>query len=125
MLNGKILLIDDDRHRYKFFNTEFGGVEWAKTFKEALELLPKYKWNYVFFDHDLGDPAGDGLDVAKFAIKSKLLKDAKTSIVIHSMNPVGVKNIKDAFTSAGYKDQPISYTSLVKASRDQTKDKEV
>ena len=106
----RILLIDDDKNRFKWFKDNFDGVVWADTYKNALSLLNDNNWDFVFFDHDLGDKDGEGIDLAKHAVKNGLIKQAR--IVVHSMNPVGARNIANVF-ERGYDVNVISYKKLV------------
>lgn len=56
---------------------------------------------HISFDHDLGDFAGTGYEVAK-AVEYWAFHKVISSITweIHSANPVGRKNIEQAMRSA-------------------------
>lgn len=96
----KILFLDDMEIRHESFKKCFPDDEVisVKTAKEAIELLEKdLKWDLICLDHDLGDrvfvPSEDentGYQVAKFLSD----KDIKCTIMIHSCNPIGAKNMQ-------------------------------
>lgn len=57
----------------------------------------------IWFDHDLGeDSENNGLWVARFvkALMAETAFLADTSVFVHSQNPVGAKNIVDAFSGS-------------------------
>jgi hypothetical protein len=54
----------------------------------------------ISFDHDLVEAGKSGMDAAKWLVNYCLEKDlALPQYIIHSMNPVGVENIKALFNS--------------------------
>lgn len=53
----------------------------------------------IDFDHDLGDPCFSGYTVAKYIVENQI---PMTSFHIHSMNPVGRRNIQQLLTHYGY-----------------------
>lgn len=74
----------------------------AKTADEAIKLLKTGRVESISLDHDLGPPeAGTGYDVAQWieeaAYHGKL---QRLSWNIHSANPVGVNNMRQALTNA-------------------------
>jgi hypothetical protein len=72
----------------------------AKTYEEAVLLLQTGIITYISLDHDLGTEK-TGYDIAKFieenAINGRL---PKMKCKVHSMNPIGVLNIKLALRKA-------------------------
>ena len=74
---------------------------WAKTANEAMMEIAKGNTDKISFDHDLGDFAGTGYDVAK-AIEYWAYWRVIEPVLweIHSANPVGRKNIELAMKSA-------------------------
>lgn len=99
------LWLDDERD----FNSNFSKiVSWAleaKNYEEAIKIIDaavKSKVNkelHIDFDHDLGD-GKTGYDVAKYIVENQIVI---ASFSIHSMNPVGRKNIYQLLTHYGYK----------------------
>lgn len=91
------LYLDDVRPTPDGFNLR------AYTAQEAIELLKKGNISSISFDHDLGpEEAGTGYDVAKW-IEEEAYTNPNFSTPewqIHSANPVGIKNIKNAMESA-------------------------
>ena len=89
----KNLWIDDVR-------TPPVGWDWAKTSREALQMLAQNDYSNVSFDHDLG---GDdtaypvALHVEKMAY---LGLTEKFEWSVHSANPVGRARIEAALSSA-------------------------
>jgi hypothetical protein len=74
----------------------------ATTANEAIKLLKTGRVESISLDHDLGPPeAGTGYDVAQWieeaAYHGKL---KRLSWNIHSANPVGVNNMRQALQSA-------------------------
>jgi len=74
----------------------------AKTADEAIKLLKTGRVESISLDHDLGPPAaGTGYDVAQWieeaAYHGKL---KRLTWAIHSANPVGVNNMRQALQSA-------------------------
>ena len=81
------------------------GYKWCKTVNEAKwaigyveEMLSKtkdsyYKLEFIDIDHDAGDYANDGGDYIKLL---DWLEETGRNypIHIHSMNPVGIQNMK-------------------------------
>lgn len=89
------LWLDDLRVMPEGFNT------WAHNAEEAIRHLQTGRVRLISFDHDLGDGEGTGYTVAKYI--ERAVHDGEMICPewrIHSANPVGVKNIKDAMLSA-------------------------
>ena len=102
----KILVLEDNLERQEQFkkNLVEHNVEITDSSKMTIERLSNEKWDILFLDHDLGGqvyvPSGEntGYEVAKFLEENKQFMPEK--IVVHSLNPVGAKNISDALPNA-------------------------
>lgn len=81
--------------------------EWSKTCrsvdaaKTALKDMMEFGMTSILFDldHDLGDYAicgGDGIDFVNWLIENFHNTDVSFSFHFHSMNPVGVQNMRNA-----------------------------
>jgi len=85
-----ILLVDDERD----LNCDII----ARNGKVAIELLPKFSWDVVMLDHDLGQDVS-GTDVVNFMMQNNI----KPKIVyLISMNPVGRERMKNILLDNGY-----------------------
>lgn len=76
----------------------------VKTYHEAIEII-SYSINnninlIIDFDHDLGCKR-TGYDVAKWIIASDY---HNIKFKVHSINPVGVKNIREVLLHYGYEE---------------------
>ncbi len=99
------LFLDDqcDGHSTLRPTWAIGYDKKVKTAQEAIDLLATGLVTHVSLDHDLGDPAitGTGYDVAKWIEEAAFLKKIpQLTWEIHSMNPVGKRNMRDALMSA-------------------------
>lgn len=74
----------------------------AKTADEAIKLLETGRVQSISLDHDLGPPeAGTGYDVAQWIEEAAYEgKINRLDWNIHSANPVGVSNMRQALLSA-------------------------
>ena len=102
------LFLDDYRNPVKH-------EEWvvARSYSEAVEIIEKQGMpKFISFDHDLAEQhyAGDfsgpertGYDFAKWIVDQCLLYGVRLpdgfNFAVHSMNPVGAKNIRDLMES--------------------------
>ncbi len=97
----KILFLDDAKERVKLFKQNYIGYDYtiAMSYVEAIKALKENYYDVVFLDHDLvpesyaGVESPDiktGLDVAKFILT---LDKLPHEVIVHSLNPVGAKNI--------------------------------
>lgn len=99
------LWLDDERKPYDSFSKEVTFVLKAKTYKEAINIIERTieqnvnKELYISFDHDLGTRK-NGYDVAKYLVENQIQIGGFT---VHSMNPVGKKNIIQLLIHYGYK----------------------
>lgn len=81
------LFLDDQRSPPKNFIH-------VKTFQECIDHLVNNEVEVLSLDHDLGEEK-TGYDVAQWISEKAITTDWKPPklIVLHSMNPVGVKNM--------------------------------
>ena len=101
-----ILVLEDDNTRIMAFKRKFIGctTTFVKTAKEAIKLLADKYWDILFLDHDLGGEEmvesgpGTGYEVACWLEENPSKKPNR--IYLHSLNPVGRQNMKDALPDA-------------------------
>ena len=99
--NATLIFLDDVRET----PTTYKGVTLrAYDYNSCIEILKKCQKDgikdiIVDFDHDLGD-GKSGYDVAKYLVENEIT----AKFHIHSMNPVGVQNIRDLLTHYGYEE---------------------
>ena len=108
----RILFLDDNAMRHKIFRRNSIGcsVDAVWTAKEALECLldEEKEYDLIMLDHDLNaetenqlnDDEEDGRYVVKKLVESGRHKDV--TIVIHSLNADGRRNMKALLDQAGY-----------------------
>jgi len=79
------------------------GWLWAKTAREAIDILASLEIDEVSLDHDLGEPievVGSGYEVACFLEERAVNGLAVPSVIrIHSANPVGRQQMTAAIES--------------------------
>lgn len=82
-----------------------------QTGEEVINFFEKESMNFdkifISFDHDLGNGIS-GYDVAKYIANNEY---NLTGFTVHSMNPVGAKNIIELLTHCGY--YKMSYTGEI------------
>lgn len=93
------IYIDDERE--PLMNYSF----WAKNFNEAVTAIetyctPNYTSLVIDFDYDLGEEK-TGYDIAKWCIEHGWTTG---KFRIHSMNPVGILNIRQLLTHYGWEE---------------------
>ena len=93
----KVLLLDDDSRRHRWFIKRFRGDELdvAETVQEAKEFLAENNYDAIFLDHDLlphhyesndhGDTENTGYAVAEWLNERSDLQRAAT-IIVHTRN---------------------------------------
>jgi hypothetical protein len=90
--------------------TQPDGYYWAKSVNQAKRMIeeqeifwPKNKLELIDIDHDAGDYAKDGGDYIKLL---DWLEETGRNypIRIHSMNPVGVQNMRAIIQRNGWKE---------------------
>lgn len=99
------LWLDDERDPTQtYIQSNFGadGDEvWVKTAAQAIHYLKQGDVVSISLDHDLGSGAGTGLDVAKWIEEQAYHRTLpRLSWSVHSMNPVGRKDIARAMRKA-------------------------
>lgn len=92
----KIFVLEDDPYRTNKFTDIFLGnaILITPDADIAIRAIEKEKHDIIFLDHDLGlklSKEKTGYTVAR-TIKDTINRE--TPVVIHSFNPVGVKNIQ-------------------------------
>ena len=82
------------------------GYEWAKSVNEAIDILRRWincrvRVEVIDLDHDAGDYVNDGGDYIKILDwLERIMVDVP--IRIHSMNPVGVQNMRAIIQRNGW-----------------------
>ena len=111
----KVLVLEDNTERLKWFKDTFFNYELsiAMTAETAGYAIMKNEFDLIFIDHDLADETSTGLDFAK--VLAEEIEAGKVSnnlsIYIHSLNPVGARNIKSVLEDATI----IPFTELIKS----------
>lgn len=99
MIRKNILYVDDIRNIPLFYNRT-DKIIIARNYKEAIKNLTLIKkFDIIDLDHDLGEEKS-GYDIAKYIVENQIKVD---TIRIHSMNPVGVQNIRQLLQRYGYR----------------------
>jgi hypothetical protein len=96
--------LDDERDPNEpFIQREYGakpGMLWAKTAKEAKDIISQGNVAFISFDHDLAD-IETGYDLAKWIEEQAYHKKIPRLIwTVHSDNMVGRRNIIMAMKNA-------------------------
>jgi len=93
----RVMLLDDDERRHRWFKKRFVGDELdvAVDVAEAKELLVEHGYDAIFLDHDLlphhyesndhGDEANTGQAVAEF-LNSRTDLQRGATIIVHTRN---------------------------------------
>ena len=116
-MNNIYIYVDDIREDDTFFQSlpMFEGHHWdaiiCRSAEEAIWFLNYYndKVNIIIdLDHDLGEGhemddgmVASGYDVCKYIVENQI---RLVGFHIHSMNPVGVANMRQLLTHYGYKE---------------------
>lgn len=78
-----------------------GKEVWAKTAHEAISLLQTGEVTHISLDHDLGDNSESGMTVARYIEEAAFHGTLpKLQWTVHSMNPIGKKNMETALNNA-------------------------
>ena len=85
------------------------GYAWCKSVNEAKEFITRYmQWNIQIelldLDHDAGDFASDGGDYIEILNWLEEYMVCYFPIHIHSMNPVGVENMRRIIQRNGWRE---------------------
>lgn len=83
------------------------GYIWIKSVNEAKRIIETNSFDSIIIDldHDAGDYANDGGDYIKLLDWLELMNIVDTSFTfhIHSMNPVGVQNMRNIIEHNGWR----------------------
>lgn len=88
------------------------GYKWIKSVNEAIRFLEEGKWYDTYItdveltidiDHDAGDYAADGGDYIKI-LDWMEKENMRATFHIHSMNPVGVQNMRNIIRRNGWRE---------------------
>lgn len=78
-----------------------GDEHWVKNANDAIAYISQNIVESISLDHDLGENAGSGIEVANFIEEQAFLgKLERIEWRIHSMNPIGRKNMERALNNA-------------------------
>ena len=112
----EILFLDDSEDRIETFKKHINTASIVRTADECINKLKKQKWDYVFLDHDLGgevhvdsDREDCGMEVVRWAVENKPIVEG---FIIHSLNHIASRSMKEALRKAGYKALPIPFSLL-------------
>lgn len=98
----KILILEDDQNRISSFKRVLSAhqVTFTEKAEDCIRELRDNKFDCLFLDHDLGGEVyvdsgpGTGYEVAKWLEEHE---DRQPNLIfLHSLNSVGVKNMKQA-----------------------------
>lgn len=101
-----ILILEDEEVRCRAFRRKFLNHEIVivAAAQEAIKLLREQTWDLLCLDHDLGgremaeSGPGTGYEVAQWIAEHEDRRPAR--VLIHSFNPVGAANMKQALGEA-------------------------
>lgn len=98
----KILILEDDSYRVKFFIESFGQHELKITenAQAAIEYLQDDVFDYIFLDNDLGPENGEGQDVANYLFENPHNLNNQANVIIHSWNIPAVERMLFKLPSA-------------------------
>jgi hypothetical protein len=101
----KGLFLDDERYPNDVYWTSPypNGISWklARNYDEFEALISTNEYDLISFDHDLGETSKTGYDCVKLLVEMFLSEQLSKypEVVVHSMNPVGAKNIRNYWES--------------------------
>ena len=116
------IYIDDIRENDTWYNHHLSRENWmphiCRTYQQTINLIQAILYSgesasfILDLDHDLGDldaendgeynpNALSGYDICKWIVENQI---PLVGFHIHSMNPVGVENIRQLLTHYGYKE---------------------
>jgi len=78
-------------------------LDWTQTASETIQALKDKEYDAIFLDHDLGGKVmvksgiGTGYEVAEWIAENL---EEVPQVILHSMNPVGVENMKSVLPTA-------------------------
>ena len=98
----KILILEDDGFRVRFFIERFGhhDLKITENAKNAIDYLTKFTFDYLFLDNDLGHGNGEGIDVADFLQHHSDNPNNQAITIVHSWNRPATDQIKARLPNA-------------------------
>ncbi len=114
----RILILEDDRERSKWFLKTFADCDltFTKRVPQALSCIRGSSYDLIFLDRDLGQLKENGEDVAWGMTKEKLA--SHSTVIIHSVNIYGQRNMKRDLDSYHPDVRVIPFPELMKMKRD-------
>ena len=98
----KILILEDDSFRVRFFIERFGqhDLKITENANDAIEYLEDLVFDYIFLDNDLGRGNGEGIDVANFLQHNPDNLNNNAIVIVHSWNAPAARLIKSRLPNA-------------------------
>ena len=98
----KVLVLEDDGYRVKFFIEKFGqyNITITESSFDAIVYLENEKFDLIFLDHDLGENNGDGFEVASYLFDNPWNINNRAEIIIHSWNIPATKKMLSKISQA-------------------------
>ncbi len=112
----KILILDDDGRRHRKFATKYGSEDLTHVYTshDAIRVLEKHDFDYVFLDHDLKgrimEPSGPGTgyEVAEW-ISNNTERQPSKLVIVHSLNHIGSDKMVNVLNRAGIKSMQVPH----------------
>ena len=105
------IYIDDVRNNVNWYNNHLSNQDWmlhvSRTFQHTIDLIQAILYSgesasfILDLDHDLGENNFSGYEICKWIVENHI---PLVGFHIHSMNPVGVANMRQLLTHYGYKE---------------------
>jgi CheY-like chemotaxis protein len=94
----RVLIIEDTEERQKILTSLYRSHAWilVNTGNRAIKLLNSYDFDIISLDYNLRVEL-NGAEVAK---SLKFSRNAKAKVIVHSLNPKGVKQILNILPTA-------------------------
>jgi ActR/RegA family two-component response regulator len=98
----KLLIVEDDGFRVRFFIERFGqyDLKVIENAKVAIEYLQENVFDYIFLDNDLGEGNGEGVDVADYLAQHPDNPNNEAIVIVHSWNVPATAAIKSKLPNA-------------------------
>jgi CheY-like chemotaxis protein len=98
----RILILEDDGFRVRFFIERFGqyDLKITENAEQAIEYLKDYTFDYLFLDNDLGPGNGEGVDVAEYLQHNPDNPNNRAIVIVHSWNAPATKFIQARLPNA-------------------------
>lgn len=98
----KILVLEDDGYRVKFFIEKFGqhDITITESSFDAIDCLEEEVFDLIFLDHDLGEGNGDGFKVASYLFDNPWNVNNRSEIIIHSWNTPATERMLSKISQA-------------------------